>query len=125
MKIFLRRPGQMREQWALRLITGLNPQVNPIRADAATILFCIFATRGRLNKPCLVTRRLPAKLLPPLYEIDFPKVARVCADIGIKPSPLSFFCIEAKLKLAFVFGFAAWTPVQIRESLLRLASALR
>jgi hypothetical protein len=52
-------------------------------------------------------------------------VARVCIDIGIKPSPLSFYCIEAKLKPAFVFGFAAWTPAQIRESLLRLAPALR
>jgi GntR family transcriptional regulator/MocR family aminotransferase len=58
-------------------------------------------------------------------ETDFAKIARVCTDIGIKPSPLSFYCIEAKLKPAFVFGFAAWTPAQIRESLLRLASALR
>jgi GntR family transcriptional regulator/MocR family aminotransferase len=58
-------------------------------------------------------------------ETNFAKVAHVCADIGIKPSPLSFYCIEAKLKPAFVFGFAAWTPAQIRESLLRLASALR
>src|SRR5262249_28076825 len=58
-------------------------------------------------------------------EADFAKVARVRAEIGIKPVALSFFCIEAKLKPAFVFGFAAWTPAQIRESLLRLASALR
>jgi GntR family transcriptional regulator/MocR family aminotransferase len=58
-------------------------------------------------------------------EKDFERVARVCTYIGIKPSPLSFYCIEAKLKPAFVFGFAAWTPAQIRESLLRLASALR
>jgi GntR family transcriptional regulator / MocR family aminotransferase len=58
-------------------------------------------------------------------EGDFARVARVCTDIGIKPSPLSFYCIEAKLKPAFVFGFAAWTPAQIRESLLRLASALK
>ena len=58
-------------------------------------------------------------------EEDFARVGRVCADIGIKPSPLSFYCVEAKLKPAFVFGFAAWTPTQIRESLLRLASALR
>jgi GntR family transcriptional regulator/MocR family aminotransferase len=49
-------------------------------------------------------------------ETDFAKVARVCTDIGIKPSPLSS---------AFVFGFAGWTPAQIRQSLLRLASALR
>jgi GntR family transcriptional regulator/MocR family aminotransferase len=58
-------------------------------------------------------------------EADFAKVARVRAEIGIKPVALSFFCIAAKLKPAFVFGFAAWTPTQIRESLLRLASALR
>ena len=58
-------------------------------------------------------------------EADFARVVRVSAEIGIKPSPLSFYCIEAKLKPAFVFGFAAWTPTQIRESLLRLASALR
>jgi GntR family transcriptional regulator/MocR family aminotransferase len=58
-------------------------------------------------------------------EADFAKVARVRADIRIKPVALSFFCIEAKLKPAFVFGFAAWTPAQIRESLLRLASALK
>jgi GntR family transcriptional regulator / MocR family aminotransferase len=58
-------------------------------------------------------------------EADFARVVRVSAEIGIKPSPLSFYCIEAKLKPAFVFGFAAWTPAQIRESLLRLASTLR
>ena len=58
-------------------------------------------------------------------ETDFAKVARVCADIGIKPPPLSFYRFEAKLKPAFVFGFAAWTPAQIQESLVRFASALR
>ena len=58
-------------------------------------------------------------------ETDFARVARVRSGIGIKPSPLSFYCIQARLKPAFVFGFAAWTPAQIRESLLRLASALR
>ena len=58
-------------------------------------------------------------------ETDFAKIVRTCTNIGIKPSPLSFYCIEAKLKPAFVFGFAAWTPTQIRESLLRLACALR
>ncbi|PYK49605.1 MAG: PLP-dependent aminotransferase family protein [Verrucomicrobia bacterium] len=58
-------------------------------------------------------------------DADFARVARVRAEIGIKPSPLSFYCIQAKLKPAFVFGFAAWTPAQIRESLLRLASALK
>jgi GntR family transcriptional regulator / MocR family aminotransferase len=58
-------------------------------------------------------------------DADFARVARICDDIGINPSPLSFYCIEAKLKPAFVFGFAAWTPAQIRESLLKLASALK
>jgi GntR family transcriptional regulator/MocR family aminotransferase len=58
-------------------------------------------------------------------EADFARIARVCGEIGIKPSPLSFYCVEAKLKPAFVFGFAAWTRAQIRESLFRLASALR
>jgi GntR family transcriptional regulator/MocR family aminotransferase len=56
---------------------------------------------------------------------DFGKVVRVCTDIGIKPTPLSFYCMEAKLDPAFVFGFAAWTPAQIRQSLMKLASALR
>jgi DNA-binding transcriptional MocR family regulator len=58
-------------------------------------------------------------------DADFARVARVRAEIGIKPSPLSFYCMQAKLKPAFVFGFAAWTPAQIRESLLRLASAFK
>jgi hypothetical protein len=46
--MFSRRPGQMREQCALRLITGLTPPVNLIRAAAAMILFCIFVTCGEL-----------------------------------------------------------------------------
>ena len=55
---------------------------------------------------------------------DFPIIKRITTDIGVRPSTLSFFCTRAKLKPAFVFGFAAWTPVQIRESLVKLASAL-
>jgi GntR family transcriptional regulator/MocR family aminotransferase len=58
-------------------------------------------------------------------EADFARVAHVRAAIGIKPSSLSFYCIQAKLKPAFVFGFAAWTPAQIRESLVKLAASLR
>jgi GntR family transcriptional regulator / MocR family aminotransferase len=58
-------------------------------------------------------------------EEDFPMIRRITFDIGVRPSALSFFCIQAKLKPAFVFGFAAWTPAQIRESLVKLASALR
>ena len=58
-------------------------------------------------------------------EEDFSKIRRITLDIGVRPSPLSFFCIQARLKPAFVFGFAAWTPTQIRESLTKLACALR
>ena len=59
------------------------------------------------------------------HEEDFATITRITSEIRVRPSPLSFFCIQAKLKPAFVFGFAAWTPTQIRESLVRLASALR
>ena len=58
-------------------------------------------------------------------EEDFPIIKRITSNIGVRPSALSYFCIKAKLKPAFVFGFAAWTPTQIRESLTKLASALR
>jgi GntR family transcriptional regulator / MocR family aminotransferase len=58
-------------------------------------------------------------------EEEFPMIRRVTLEIGVRPSSLSFFCIQAKLRPAFVFGFAAWTPTQIRESLVKLASALR
>jgi GntR family transcriptional regulator / MocR family aminotransferase len=58
-------------------------------------------------------------------EEEFPMIKRIMTDIGVRPSTLSFFCIQAKLKPAFVFGFAAWTRAQIRESLLKLASSLR
>ena len=58
-------------------------------------------------------------------EEDFPMIKRVTLEIGVRPSPLSFFCIQAKLKPAFVFGFAAWTPAQIREGLIKLESSLR
>jgi len=56
---------------------------------------------------------------------DFPMIRRLTREIGVRPSALSFFCIQAKLKPAFLFGFAAWTRTQIRESLAKLASALR
>jgi GntR family transcriptional regulator / MocR family aminotransferase len=58
-------------------------------------------------------------------EEDFPAISRVTLQIGVKPSPLSFYCIRATPKPAFVFGFAGWTPAQIRESLVKLASSLR
>jgi GntR family transcriptional regulator/MocR family aminotransferase len=56
---------------------------------------------------------------------DFEAVRRVTVEIGVRPSPLSYFCIQARLRPAFVFGFAAWTPAQIRESLVKLASGLK
>ena len=58
-------------------------------------------------------------------EEDFPMIRRITLDTGVRPSVLSFFCIQAKLSPAFIFGFAAWTPAQIRESLVKLASALK
>jgi GntR family transcriptional regulator/MocR family aminotransferase len=58
-------------------------------------------------------------------EEDFDAVRRITLEIGVRPSPLSYFCIQAKLKPSFVFGFAAWTRAQIRESLVKLASALK
>src|SRR5438105_6778012 len=58
-------------------------------------------------------------------EEDFPIIERVALDVGVKPSPLSSYCIRATPKPAFIFGFAGWTPAQIRESLIKLASSLR
>ena len=58
-------------------------------------------------------------------EEDFQMIRRITLDTGVRPSALSFFCIQAKLSPAFIFGFAAWTPAQIRESLVKLASALK
>src|SRR6266850_3430112 len=58
-------------------------------------------------------------------EEDFPMIKRITFEVGVRPSSLSFFCIQAKLRPSLVFGFAAWTPTQIRESLVKLASALR
>jgi GntR family transcriptional regulator/MocR family aminotransferase len=59
------------------------------------------------------------------HEEEFPMIRRVSRQIGVRPSALSFFCVEAKLRPAFVFGFAAWTSTQIRESLVKFASALK
>src|SRR5881409_1654685 len=59
------------------------------------------------------------------HEEDFPRIKRITLEIGVRPVPLSTFCIQAKLKPAFLFGFAAWTRAQIRESLLKLADSLR
>ena len=56
---------------------------------------------------------------------DLARIKRITIEVGVRPSTLSFFCIQAKLKPAFIFGFAAWTPAQIRESLIKLASSLQ
>src|SRR5262245_53563418 len=58
-------------------------------------------------------------------EEAFSMIRRLAFKIAVRPTALSFFCMEAKLKPAFVFGFAAWTPTQIRESLGKLASAIK
>ncbi len=57
-------------------------------------------------------------------EKDFPLLQRAGPRLGVKISPLSFFCINAELPPALVLGFAAWSPAQIREGLVRLARAL-
>jgi GntR family transcriptional regulator/MocR family aminotransferase len=58
-------------------------------------------------------------------EADFPLVNRVAAETGIRPRPLSVFCIQAALPPALVFGFAAWSCAQVREGLTKFASALK
>ena len=59
------------------------------------------------------------------HEQDYPIIRRINLEIGVRPVPLPLICIQAKLKPAFIFGFAAWTPAQIRESLVKLASAYK
>jgi hypothetical protein len=50
---------------------------------------------------------------------------RAREQTGVWSRPLSFFCIEAQLDPAFVFGFAAWSQAQIEQGLARLASAVK
>jgi GntR family transcriptional regulator/MocR family aminotransferase len=57
-------------------------------------------------------------------EKDLPLIQRAGPDLGVKISLLSFFCIDAKLPPALMLGFAAWSPAQIREGLVRLARVL-
>ena len=54
---------------------------------------------------------------------DFPLFVRARRETGITPWKLSSLCVEADLKPAFVFGFAAWSRAQIREGLAKLTSA--
>src|SRR5438270_2179931 len=57
-------------------------------------------------------------------KADLPVITRVCAEIGIRPSPLSSCFIKPELNPALTFGFAAWSRAQIREGLSKLAAAL-
>ena len=57
-------------------------------------------------------------------EIEMPLIMRACENVGLRPMSLSSFCIKAKLPPALTFGFAAWSPAQIREGLSKFAAAL-
>ena len=54
---------------------------------------------------------------------DFALFTQARADTGVMPTKLSFYCTEAKLGPAFLFGFAAWSRAQIREGLAKVALA--
>src|SRR5213592_248532 len=56
---------------------------------------------------------------------DLPFITQVCVEIGIRPSPLSSCFMKAELDPALTFGFAAWSRAQIREGLIKFASALK
>jgi GntR family transcriptional regulator/MocR family aminotransferase len=58
-------------------------------------------------------------------KADLPFITRVCAEIGIRPSPLSSCFMKEELDPALTFGFAAWSRAQIREGLIKFASALK
>jgi len=58
-------------------------------------------------------------------KADLPLILRSAGEIGIRPTPLSFFCIKAELEPALTFGFAAWSKAQIREGLAKLAVTLK
>lgn len=58
-------------------------------------------------------------------EKDFQILQQARPKLGVKISPLAFFCMEAKLPPALILGFAAWSPAQIREGVVRLAQALK
>ncbi|HEY0370086.1 MAG TPA: PLP-dependent aminotransferase family protein [Chthoniobacterales bacterium] len=55
---------------------------------------------------------------------DLPLITRACTEVGIRPSPLSSCYMEAEVKPALTFGFAAWSKAQIREGLAKFAAAL-
>jgi GntR family transcriptional regulator/MocR family aminotransferase len=58
-------------------------------------------------------------------KTDLPLITRVCAEIGIRPTPLSSCFMKAEVDPALTFGFAAWSRAQIREGLVKLAMALK
>jgi GntR family transcriptional regulator/MocR family aminotransferase len=55
---------------------------------------------------------------------DLPMITRVCAEVNIRPTPVSSCYMKAELNPALTFGFAAWTRAQIREGLRKFAAAL-
>ena len=57
-------------------------------------------------------------------KADLPVIMRTCAEVGIRPKPLSSCFIKAKADPALTFGFAAWSRAQIREGLTKFAAAL-
>ena len=57
---------------------------------------------------------------------DYDRIRRSWQREGkVSPVPLSVFALAPLPKPAFVFGFAAWTPTQILESLQNLAARLK
>jgi GntR family transcriptional regulator/MocR family aminotransferase len=56
---------------------------------------------------------------------DLPLITEACRETGIRPSPLSSCFINAELKPALTFGFAAWSKAQIRQGLVKFAAALK
>ncbi len=106
---FLSHIKRMRKVYAERRAIFIK-QFNELLGDC----FTLQVPEGGLNMVAWLKR-----------EQDFPAISRVALKIGVKPSPLSFYCIRATPRPAFVFGFAGWTPAQIRESLVKLASSLQ
>jgi GntR family transcriptional regulator/MocR family aminotransferase len=58
------------------------------------------------------------------HKEHMPVIARVCTEIGIRPSPLSSCFMKVEPEPALTFGFAAWSRAQIREGLTKFAAAL-
>jgi GntR family transcriptional regulator / MocR family aminotransferase len=106
---FLSHIKRMRKIYAERREVFIK-QFNELLGDR----FTLQVPEGGLNMVAWLKR-----------EEDVPAIRRVTVEIGVKPSPLSFYCIQATPKPAFVFGFAGWTPAQIRQSLVKLASSLQ